>query len=277
MSNYLNWESLDGAFPGPARLARETGYDLRTIQRLLADLVTDGWLVQTTKGGSPAGGSRHASIYRGTYPRHETVGADDDPRSQIHRPTVSDTATHDIDDARPTASRHPISSVTALKNAVTEQGLAPSRSGAAPDGGAGSTHEPDAGVPALTRDALRRYFAEHRHTSVKLPKEADQLWAAYVEPYERELDDRHSKMEQDELDDLMRAEQALYAAWEDAHREGTKDWQLPSRWREVADRYRFGPPCNGVYDGDPCGSIVVRGNCVTCGAELALISDGEGT
>jgi hypothetical protein len=68
LSEYMDNDTLGDAYPGPARLARATGYSLVTAKRALKEARERGWIVQTFKGGSRGGKDRHASIYRGAWP-----------------------------------------------------------------------------------------------------------------------------------------------------------------------------------------------------------------
>jgi hypothetical protein len=63
-------EKGDSAFPGFARLARETGLDRRTVIRQIKKLRKDGWLELLERGGPKAGkrGGR-ANVYRAVVPR----------------------------------------------------------------------------------------------------------------------------------------------------------------------------------------------------------------
>ncbi len=67
LSLYMN-DKGGSAFPGGTRLARDTGYSIRTIRKALGELVAAGWLVEVSRGGSPAGGERKATEYRATVP-----------------------------------------------------------------------------------------------------------------------------------------------------------------------------------------------------------------
>ena len=67
MSFYMHYDRLDGAYPGPARLAAETGAAASTVKAALRKLVALGWLEPTAIGGS-SNGRRIATTYRGTYP-----------------------------------------------------------------------------------------------------------------------------------------------------------------------------------------------------------------
>ena len=81
MSIYMN-ESGGSAFPGGARLARETGLALRTVRVQLAILTDSGWLVVKFRGGSPVGGIRKATEYAAAIP---LTGAGDAPVQEGNR------------------------------------------------------------------------------------------------------------------------------------------------------------------------------------------------
>src|SRR5579862_8442076 len=74
LSRFMDFETLDGAFPGPARLAGMTGLNESTVKRHLAFVCEAGWLKQVEKGGSYGLTGRHASEYRGRYPWQDTPG-----------------------------------------------------------------------------------------------------------------------------------------------------------------------------------------------------------
>ena len=105
LSQHMNYDTLDRAYPGQSRLARETGYSVRTVQRQLKSLEDRGWIEQTFKGGTKKSESPEASVYRGTYPGVAR------PTTQCHgsndEPTTLTTQTHDIDDINPRHSVTP--------------------------------------------------------------------------------------------------------------------------------------------------------------------------
>lgn len=89
LSRYMDFTTLDDAFPGPARLASDTGLHHRTVQRHLASLTKAGWLQQTVLGGTTASGEQFASTYRGTYPRRDATDPPaDDPAPHGTRSTT---------------------------------------------------------------------------------------------------------------------------------------------------------------------------------------------
>lgn len=98
LSEYMDFNTLGSAYPGAFRLAGQTGLCVRTVQRMLSLLAERGWIVQTFRGGSPCGGPRRASAYRGAIPKGQ-VG----PTTQCHRstagPMTRTTPTYDTDDA----------------------------------------------------------------------------------------------------------------------------------------------------------------------------------
>jgi hypothetical protein len=67
ISRYMNYRTLGGAYPGPARIAKEVGMSTRTVKRWLATLTRLGWLEKTSIGGSYP--KRHATVYRGRFPK----------------------------------------------------------------------------------------------------------------------------------------------------------------------------------------------------------------
>ena len=69
ISFFMDWRTGQRAHPGSARLARETGLHVRTVQSALESLVAKGWLVVTQKGRLPKKGEKRvASKYAATYP-----------------------------------------------------------------------------------------------------------------------------------------------------------------------------------------------------------------
>ncbi len=73
-----------GAFPGAARLARETGLHVSTVREYLGDAVAGCWLELVRRGGTLPGGRRVANSYRASFPRGwgqaaAPAGDNDDP------------------------------------------------------------------------------------------------------------------------------------------------------------------------------------------------------
>jgi hypothetical protein len=97
LSLYVDLEDLS-TYVGPTRLAEATGLSLRTIKRTLPEIVDAGWLMRKSRGGSPAGGRREASVHCLTF---STTGVTESPVSQSHRchgvprPVTQDSATGD--------------------------------------------------------------------------------------------------------------------------------------------------------------------------------------
>lgn len=68
LSDYMDLDSLGGARPGNARLAAETGYSVRNVQRWLRHLEASGWILNVYAGGQSRGRNM-AAVYRGTWPK----------------------------------------------------------------------------------------------------------------------------------------------------------------------------------------------------------------
>src|SRR4051794_35373875 len=66
LARFMGLDDLANAYPGPARLARETGLGQSTVKQMLVDLQNLGWITQTHNGGTSLAGRQFASIYRGT-------------------------------------------------------------------------------------------------------------------------------------------------------------------------------------------------------------------
>lgn len=79
MSHYMHYSNLGGAYPGPARIAREVGMSTRTVERWLSALTARGWLEKTTIGGSFP--TRRATVYRGRIPGSTSDSPDTGQRS----------------------------------------------------------------------------------------------------------------------------------------------------------------------------------------------------
>ena len=75
LSLYMN-EKTVSAFPGPARLAHDTGLHLVTVKDHLRILVKEGWLVVKSRGGLK-GEQRHANVYEAHIPDPHLPGAED--------------------------------------------------------------------------------------------------------------------------------------------------------------------------------------------------------
>src|SRR5918994_3357828 len=67
LSDFMDWETLGSAHPGPALLAHRTGVSIETAKRALKAGVGAELLHRTYTGGS-RGGTRTASAYRGNFP-----------------------------------------------------------------------------------------------------------------------------------------------------------------------------------------------------------------
>lgn len=97
LSLYMN-ERGGSAYPGAARLARETGLSLRCVRKQLLTLETEGWLTCVERGGLK-GEARRATEYVATVP----------PVHQVHPCT---TVTGEPDDMYPcTSTRVPVHQV----------------------------------------------------------------------------------------------------------------------------------------------------------------------
>lgn len=72
LSEYMNFDDLGNARPGPARLADRTGFSQATVKRHLKAAIEAGWIRQLWQGGSTRDGQRAASIYAGTWPKDHT-------------------------------------------------------------------------------------------------------------------------------------------------------------------------------------------------------------
>lgn len=72
MSFYMDRDTLADCYPGPARLAKETGLTQRTVKKAIALLVDRGWLKRTRKGGTKKDGTRVTSCYTGLFPTAAT-------------------------------------------------------------------------------------------------------------------------------------------------------------------------------------------------------------
>lgn len=77
MSRYMDYRTLGGAYPGPARIAREIGMSARTVERWLSTLTERGWLEKTSIGGSFP--TRTATVYRGRIPGSTSDSSDTGP------------------------------------------------------------------------------------------------------------------------------------------------------------------------------------------------------
>jgi hypothetical protein len=106
MAMFMDWDSLDGAYPGPGRVAARTGMHVSTVKRHLALLCERGWLIQTEKGFS-RGGERRASVYAGSYPSHGGTGTDDDPSHGARGPVAADASTRSAQRGDPSHSDTP--------------------------------------------------------------------------------------------------------------------------------------------------------------------------
>ena len=100
LSFYMDKDTLEGARPGPARLAAETGLSPRTVKLSMQSLVKAGWIVQTSKGGTRKGGSEKiASTYLGAWPEGMRVpmqppdtSAERAPVQEMHGSTSAERA-----------------------------------------------------------------------------------------------------------------------------------------------------------------------------------------
>lgn len=70
LSLYMN-EVGGSAYPGSARLAKNTGLHQTTVKRALGDAVRNGYLLIVSRGGAPLGGKRLATEYKASSPDHQ--------------------------------------------------------------------------------------------------------------------------------------------------------------------------------------------------------------
>jgi hypothetical protein len=101
MSSYMDRETLGSAYPGPARIASDTGYSERTVKYALKDAVDSKWLRQVYQGGSDKRG-RRASIYGGRWPtKHQ-----DRPVQDLHGSAQGISSISQNGQARPVQDLH---------------------------------------------------------------------------------------------------------------------------------------------------------------------------
>lgn len=117
MSTYMSAQGTK-AFPGQARLARDTGLSDRSVRRRLRELVEDGWLEVVRRGvGLGRGGAGRASEYRARIAQPDTSGRKNAPQPAPDvrlqalgngvQPDTSDRATGHQWPAQPDTSGHP--------------------------------------------------------------------------------------------------------------------------------------------------------------------------
>jgi hypothetical protein len=101
LAQYADWDTLEDARPGPARLAAMTGASSRTVKRALGELVRRGYITQTSRGGTTAGGKQLASVYR-LIPRDTTSPVTHEHQCQESAdPVTLTTGPRDTDDQTP--------------------------------------------------------------------------------------------------------------------------------------------------------------------------------
>lgn len=107
LSTYMN-ERGGSAYPGSARLAKDSGLHADTVKHHLREAVRLDWIRVVTQGGSVAGGKRLAAEYVASVPGVE------DPRYSDDRGSCSDDRGSRT--ARPGADDPPITSVNTPEN-----------------------------------------------------------------------------------------------------------------------------------------------------------------
>lgn len=89
LSVYMS-ERGDSAFPGAARLARDTGLSERCVRQHLGVLTAAGWLELTKRGG----GRKCANVYRAAVPKPCTVFPESESlNAEAENPAPDDTKT----------------------------------------------------------------------------------------------------------------------------------------------------------------------------------------
>jgi hypothetical protein len=69
LSRYMNWTSGQRAYPGPARIAKNTAFHVVTVKKTLASLERKQWTVVTKRGELPRPGQkRRANVYAASLP-----------------------------------------------------------------------------------------------------------------------------------------------------------------------------------------------------------------
>lgn len=81
MTDYMDTDTGEHAFAGPARLAKDTGLSVKTIKRARAELVELGWLRLVRRGGTTRDGTRSSNEYAASFPRPQDslTGGQGDP------------------------------------------------------------------------------------------------------------------------------------------------------------------------------------------------------
>jgi hypothetical protein len=108
MADHMNYDTLGDAYPGPALIAGETGWEIRTVKRALKELVRLGWLVQVRKGGSTKHSPRLASVYQGSVP---TTDGRTRPVTERHGSTRDSQTPVPVTHRHPTRDSHPATRV----------------------------------------------------------------------------------------------------------------------------------------------------------------------
>lgn len=137
LSLYMS-EKGGRAFPGPARLADDTGRDISTVKRALRELVSSGYLHIVSQGGMK-GEKRMANTYAAVIPNpgQETPGSGDTGVQESSRPGAGDT--HQ-DDKKASTKRQrgrkstddPMSDTQAAARAIADRNAARERGDACP-------------------------------------------------------------------------------------------------------------------------------------------------
>lgn len=127
-AEFMDFDTLGGAHPGRTKLARLASVSPRHVPRLAGSVIRKGWLVEAYRGGSPKGGRRMASVYRGTIPDRWR-----DVTGQTGRPVTSD-APDQCSHVTPPSQRPADDAATAGAASPSAQPIASSSNGKHPKG-----------------------------------------------------------------------------------------------------------------------------------------------